>query len=120
MSHLTDIDAAPMVNRGAIILRPAQPYLDWAASLGGGGPLPSADGEQAVYLVDEWENDRSQQRILQRCFAELFEQELGAWCTDESLWPKKRDLATFKKWFRVEMHSLVVDVSAEPLELVES
>ena len=37
-----------MLNRGALIVRPAQPYLDWAASLDDSGILPDPDGEVTV------------------------------------------------------------------------
>ncbi len=99
-----------MINRGVIILRPAQPFLDWAASLGCDDVLPNMDGEQTVYLIPEWGDDREKERVLQRVFAVLFEQELFSWHTDESAWPKVRGLREFKGWFHVEMHSLVVDL----------
>ena len=48
-------------------------------------------------------------------YAEVFERELFGWCTDESLWPKRRTFALFKAWFTAEMHSIVEDVSSTPL-----
>lgn len=104
-----------MLNRGALIVRPAQPYLDWAASLDDSGILPDGDGEVTVYLIPEYEEDRTAQKVLQSVYAEVFERELFGWCTDESLWPERRTLAIFKKWFIVEMHSIVEDLSDEPL-----
>jgi hypothetical protein len=37
-------------------------------------------------------------------------QELTAWCTDGTTFPKKRTLATFELWFEVEFHSMVLDM----------
>jgi hypothetical protein len=36
--------------------------------------------------------------------------ELSGWHTDEAAWPKGRDLAMFKKWFEIELHSVVEDL----------
>ena len=104
-----------MLNRGALIVRPAQPYLDWAASLDDSGILPDPEGEVTIYLVPEYEDDLEAEKVLRRVYAEVFERELFGWCTDESLWPKRRTLAVFKAWFTVEMHSIVEDLSSDPL-----
>ncbi|MEP0548922.1 MAG: hypothetical protein ABJF88_18450 [Rhodothermales bacterium] len=104
-----------MLNRGALIVRPAQPYLDWAASLDDSGILPDPHDEVTIYLVPEYEDDLEADKVLKRVYAEVFERELFGWCTDESLWPKRRTLALFKAWFTVEMHSIVEDLSNAPL-----
>lgn len=104
-----------MINRGAIILRPAQPFIDWAAGLDDSGLVPSAEGEQHAYLVPEWEDDREQERVLKKVFAELFERELFGWHMVEEDWPRDRSLREFLRWFHIEMHSLVIDVCQEPL-----
>jgi hypothetical protein len=31
------------------------------------------------------------------------------WQRDENTWPQKRDFKTFKEWFEVEVHSVVLD-----------
>ena len=93
-----------------VLLRPAAPFLEWAKSLDDSGLVPNPEGERTVYLVPEWDDDAGKERVLKAVYAELFEQELFAWHTDESDWPKKRGLREFKQWFGIEMHSLVVDV----------
>src|SRR2546425_432127 len=41
----------------------------------------------------------------------------NAACTDdESTWPATRDLKTFRRWFRVDIHSVVVDVADDDIE----
>ena len=37
-----------MLNRGVVIVRPKQPYLDWAAGLDDSGIVPDPNGEQTV------------------------------------------------------------------------
>lgn len=100
----------PMLNRSALVVRPKQPFLDWAAQLDDSGLAPLADGEQTIYLIPEYDDDEDAVRILNRVFAEVFERELFAWHTDETAWPKGRNLALFQKWFDVEFHSIVEDL----------
>jgi hypothetical protein len=99
-----------MLNRAVLIVRPKQPFLDWAAQVDDSGLVPNVEGEQTVYLVPEFENDNAGQRILRLVYAEVFERELYSWHTDESAWPENRSLAVFRKWFEIELHSIVEDL----------
>jgi len=102
-----------MLNRGALIVRPRQPYLDWANELDDSGVLPDSQGEQTVYLIPSFESDEEAERILRRLYAEVFERELYGWHTDERAWPQKRTFAMFKKWFTIELHSVVEDLDSD-------
>ena len=103
-----------MLNRGVLIVVPAQPYLDWAAGLDDSGIVPSVDDEHTVYLVPEFEDDDEREHVLKLVWPEVFERELDGWHTDESAWPQNRTLAMFKKWFHVQMHSVVEDLCDGP------
>ena len=46
----------------------------------------------------------------------LIELQLESWTDDESVWPAERDLRTFREWFRVEIHSVVVDVGEDDVD----
>jgi hypothetical protein len=105
-----------MLNRAVLIVRPAKPFLEWAAKLDDSGILPDVEGEQTAYLVPEFESEAEQRQVLQDVFAEVFENELHCWHTDESAWPKKRTLALFRQWFKIEMHSVVEDLCGYPIE----
>ena len=104
-----------MLNRGVLIVRPAQPFLDWAATLDDSGLVPNTDGEQTLYLVPSFEDDDEAAQVLGLVFAEVFERELDAWHTDDSAWPKQRTLASFKQWFKIELHSMVEDLCSDEL-----
>ena len=39
--------------------------------------------------------------------------QLSSWTEDETAWPASRDLATFREWFRIDIHSVVVDVAED-------
>jgi hypothetical protein len=41
---------------------------------------------------------------------------LSTWTEDESAWPQVRDLKTFRQWFRVDLHSTVVDIGDDDIE----
>ena len=49
-------------------------------------------------------------------FTTLFESQLSAWTEDESAWPASRDLKTFREWFRVDLHGVVVDIADDEIE----
>ena len=46
-----------MLNRGVVIVRPKQPYLDWAAGLDDSGIVPDPNDEQTVYLIPSYEDE---------------------------------------------------------------
>jgi hypothetical protein len=106
-----------MLNRAVLIVRPKQPYLDWAAGLDDSGLVPEFEGEKTAYLIPSFEDDAEAEAVLQQIFPEIFERELEGWHTVESDWPKKRTLAMFKQWFHLELHSVVEDICG--YELVE-
>lgn len=99
-----------MLNRGVVIVRPKQAYLDWAAGLDDSGVVPDPNDEQTVYLIPSYKNDEQAWEILEEVYPTIFENELSGWHTDESAWPPKRGFAMFREWFRVELHSVVEDL----------
>jgi hypothetical protein len=99
-----------VLNRAVLIVRPRKPFLDWAAQLDDSGLVPNVEGEQTAYLIPQFDDDAEAQRVLARVFADVFERELFGWHTDEAAWPKKRTLALFRKWFAVELHSVIEDL----------
>ena len=99
-----------MLNRGSVIVRPKQPYIDWASQLDDSGLVPSVEGEQTVYLVPEYDNDEHALQIIAQCFDIIFEAELSGWHLDESAWPKKRTFSMFLDWFSLEFHSVIEDL----------
>lgn len=104
-----------MINRCALLVRPAQPYIDWTLGLDDSGVAPDPDGEVTVYLVPELGDDEEAETVLALVYAEVFERELEDWHADEAAWPKDRSLAAFRRWFKIEMHSIVEDLCADPL-----
>jgi len=99
-----------MLKRGVLIVRPKQPYLDWAAGLDDSGLLPDPSDEKTIYLIPSFESDEKARKIVEQVYAEDFENELYGWHTDETAWPQNRDFKMFQDWFEIELHSVVEDL----------
>ncbi len=101
------------INRSAIVVKPLQPYVDWANSCDQyptKTTLDYARQDCSTYLVPCWDDDADLDRILKRVCRRIFENELAGWTVDEATWPKRRGFATFQKWFDVEAHSMVFEL----------
>ena len=101
-----------MLNRSVLIVKAKDPFRQWVNSL----PDPDSvtleelNEDTTAYLVPEYDDDSQRDRILKKVFKDIFEEQLDGWWTDEKDWPVKRDMRTFKQWFDVEFHSVVIDL----------
>ena len=109
------------LNRGALLVRPRELYLKWAASLDDDSSLAAEalTGHISVYLVSDPETLDEESPDLAPYFAEIFHQELMAWSLDEEQWPSQRDLTTFRQWFAVTAQSIVVELGDDVIEVVD-
>ncbi len=106
------------INRAVAIVKPKQPYLDWANSL----PDPAKDltleelrSDCTALLIPEFAYKDEEEAFLKEIYPTVFEMELDAWYRDDTLWPGKRDYDTFRAWFDVEIHSMVIDALEEEI-----
>lgn len=114
------------LNRGVVMLRYRQPFLDWLNSIDPAQNnltlegMNNMDGE--VFLIP----DNSTEPIeacedyvqwVEMRWRIFFEHMLGYWLADEALWPKKLTLKMFREWFTIEYRSMVWDMGHEPLSL---
>ena len=102
-----------ITNRAAIIVRPKAPFVEWVRNADDKSKSITAEDtarEPNIYLVDDYEMNEEKDRLLAEYCEDIFEEELNGWITDESVWPKARDLKTFKEWFHVDFHSMVIDL----------
>jgi hypothetical protein len=116
------------INRGLLVVKPKQPFLNWLNSLPDEIEVNEPNQEDldesfqiddyTAYLVPEFEDDETRQ-VLEEFYSSIFEEELVSWSQEESDWPKNRDLTMFLEWFEVEFHSMVVDL-AEGLPITDS
>jgi hypothetical protein len=107
-----------MVNRSAIVVRPAQPFLDWlhrvdptSAQL----TLEDLRREPTIYLLPKWETEDEALEHLAEVSSEIFKEQLNGWYRVPSVWPEDRELNAFLRWFDCSLHSMVFDVCDERL-----
>ena len=111
----------PTLNRTAIVLRPKQPFIDWINECDPDGrpvTLEEVSDDNTVYLISE-DRDDNVERAMRGYWREIFEEELFGWYTDESLWPKRLTYTMFRKWFDVEVHSVVRELGDDALVVEE-
>jgi hypothetical protein len=122
-----------LINRTAVTVIGARPYLDWTKSrdLAFKPPavpdaavsvpaislsVPRAKSYGTAFLLPEFELEEDLQEWVEENYAWVFEFQLAAWTEDESAWPANRDLKMFREWFRIDIHSAVVDVPGDDIE----
>ena len=108
-----------LINRSAILLRPKEPYINWAANLDDHSPAAAQAlrDQTSIYLVNEIHYNTDENRAIKRHFEEVFESELNAWHRDPAAWPENRSLKMFRDWFDVEVQSMVIELADTALEV---
>ena len=111
-----------ILNRSVAIIRPKQPYIDWANSFDDGGPtleLEKARANASAFLIKEHDDIRQSYKFVERNYAKIFEEKLNGWMTAPDIWPQKRNLRIFKKWFDIEISEVVCDIGKDSIEVEE-
>ena len=107
-----------IVNRTVAVLRARQPYVEWANRFRGEGPaLTVGDVAPAgsTFLIPDFEDEAETRAFVESHARAMFEHELEMWNDDAAAWPKIRDAATFRQWFDVEVHDVVMDLGDDDL-----
>ena len=99
-----------MINRCAVIVRPREPYLDWAAGVDDSGIVPDPSDEPTVYLIPDCDDPSEAMELLADGYDAIFVTELWGWHTVESAWPSNRTFAMFQKWFELSIFTCVDDL----------
>ena len=111
-----------IVNRSVIVVTPRAPFLEWVQNADDRSAHITAEDvaySPNAYLVTDTEDGMDPEKLIKKNFKAIFEEELTGWIVDESIWPQKRDLRTFKQWFQATVHEIVYDLSDKPLLLEE-
>jgi hypothetical protein len=106
------------INRSAVIVTPAQPFLDWlhrpdptSAELS----LEDLRREPTIYLLPEYDTEEEARGYLREYCSEIFKEQLAGWYRVASAWPVDRTFDTFIGWFEYSVHSVLVDLCDDPL-----
>lgn len=103
------------IDRNAILVRPRLPFIHWVNTLFEDETTLTDVDEGSIYLIREMRSNADVLEWVQHHYNKLFENELNDWCTDEALWPQDRTYAVFAAWFKVEVHSMVLDLEEGPI-----
>ncbi len=66
-------------------------------------------------LIPEFDSNEEALDYVEHNYHMFFEIQLHDWRRDNRLWPGRRTLSMFRRWFKVEIHSMVHDVLNEEL-----
>lgn len=95
------------VNRGYIIVKPTESFIEWANSIEGGIKVYPNFVEGNVYLIEEDFMDT--EPILKANFKKIFANEFEPVTDDQAGWPCEIKFENFEKFFEVEFGSTVFD-----------
>jgi hypothetical protein len=108
-----------MINRCAVVVKPAQLFLDWLHRVDPTSAhltLEDLTREPTIYLLPEWESNHEALEHLREVSNSIFEEQLNGWYRVPAVWPRERDLDAFLRWFECSFHSMVVDLGDESIE----
>ena len=103
------------INRFAIVVKPAQPFLDWLHRVDPTSAQLTLDDlslEPTIYLLPECQGKEEAIECLREVCTEIFEEQLDGWYRVPSAWPAERDLHAFE-W---SLHSMIIDLGDDPIE----
>src|SRR5271157_5357224 len=67
------------------------------------------------YLIPECDTEADVHEVLRELCEQIFVEQLAGWFRDEETWPHDRSFDVFCRWFEFRHHSMLVDLSDEPL-----
>jgi len=110
-----------VINRTAITIVGGPPYVEWTRSRDadfnkGALTVARTKAYGTALLLPEFQLEEDLQEWVEENAVWLFEFQLAAWTEDESAWPATRDLRTFREWFRIDVHSVVIDAADDDIE----
>ena len=105
-------------SRSAIVVKPRQPFLDWLHTADPTShrlTLRDLTREPTIYLIPECDTEQDVHEVLRELCEEIFVAQLAGWFRDEQTWPQDLGFDVFCHWFDFQRHSMLVDLSDEPL-----
>lgn len=108
-----------MINRSAIVVKPAQPFLDWLHRVDPTSAHLMLDDlrlDSTIYLLPECEGKEEGIEYLREVCTEIFEEQLDGWYRVPAAWPAERDLNAFLLWFKWSLHSMIIDLGDDLIE----
>jgi len=108
-----------LINRSVAIIKPKQPFVDWAKSVMDEDEqysISDFNSDCSVILLPVVDSDEHAEAFMREIFQDVFEIELSSWVTDDDMWPENITYKMFQEWFDVEFHSMVFDPLQSDIE----
>jgi hypothetical protein len=106
------------IDRSALIVIPAQPFLDWLHRTDETSKdlsLEDLSREPTIYLVPEYDTEEDAELYVHKHCREIFEEQLDGWYRVPSAWPPDRGFRVFKQWFEYHFHAVLLDLCDSPV-----
>ncbi len=112
------------INRGVIIVKRKQVFVDWINThgeleKGETITLVDANSEPGIYMIPPYDEDEEFKEILPDAIERIWQAELSGWNTDENSWPKDLSVKKFHSWFSYEAAGIAFDLLDDELERQE-
>jgi hypothetical protein len=101
------------INRAALIVRPRQPYVDWANSVDDDGPraiLQELRTDPSIYLVESIDSLEDLDLLVEDNWEWIFREQLNGWMRDPEFWPAELTREMFLEWFECELSTMIWDM----------
>ncbi len=101
------------INRAALIVRPKQPYVDWANSVDDDGPraiLQELRTDPSIYLVETIDLLEAVDLLIDDTWEWIFREQLNGWMRDPDLWPDRLTREMFLEWFDCGLSTMIWDM----------
>lgn len=109
------VEKMKMINRGFLMVRPQQAFIDWAMQQDEELFLDQ-DMEANIYLVEE--DFFEEEPVIEANFKKIFLNELEAVTDDESRYPAIK-MEVFQTWFKVSAGNSVFDCEKDNIRAYE-
>lgn len=108
------------VDRIVAIIKPTEKVLGWLhQNIEETAELTLSDirSDSTALLLPLFDEPDEAMEFIQESYLDIFENELASWEIVEESWPTVRSFETFLKWFDVEFHSVVYDMTDDAGEM---
>ncbi|MBW2490317.1 MAG: hypothetical protein JRE65_04130 [Deltaproteobacteria bacterium] len=107
------------IDRSVAIIKPKQPFVDWANSVGDEEnqySIQDFSTDCSVILLPVVDSDEQAEAFIEDMFQDIFELELSSWIVVDEMWPDNITYKMFLEWFEVEYHSMAFDSLKDDIE----
>ena len=107
-----------LINRGVVVIKPKEPFLDWVnrdLALSSPVTMEELRRDCTTILVPDLGSLEAALDYVEPLKPRLFGMELEAWDRDPANWPEERTSDLFDAWFALKVHSMVWDTVDTPI-----